>query len=176
MVQSWLQEIKVVADVLDPALLEADAAYARHVGQLNLLTYLIEHGDSNVGNFLISKTAPGPRVFSIDHGVAFASKESDRGKLWQSMRVDRLPADTVARLRAISEQELHERLGVLAQWQRQDGLYVAVPAAGNLAPHRGVRQKDGAVQMGLTKSEIGGVWRQLVRLLKEIDAGRIRTY
>lgn len=175
-VQSWLQEIKVVADVLDPALLESDADYARHVGQLNVLTYLIEHGDSNVGNFLISKAATGPRVFSIDHGVAFASKESDRGKLWQSMRVDRLPADTVARLRAISEQGLRERLGVLAQWQLQDGRYVSVPATGNLAPHRGVRQKDGTVQMGLTKTEIGAVWRQLGRLLKEVDAGRIRTY
>jgi hypothetical protein len=30
--------------------------------------------------------------------------------------------------------------------------------------------------MGLTKSEIGGVWRQLGRLLKDIDSGRIRTY
>lgn len=175
-VQAWLQEIKVIADVFDPALFATDAVYARHIGQLNVLTHAIFHGDSNVGNFLISRATTGPRVFSIDHGVAFASAQSDRGKLWQVMRVKRLPADTVARLRALTEQALHERLGVLAQWQLQDGRYVAMPAAGNLSPQRGIRRKDGTLQMGLTKSEIGAVWRRLNRLLKEVDAGRIETY
>jgi len=175
-VQAWLQEIKVIADVYDPALFAADAVYARHIGQLNVLTHAIAHGDSNVGNFLISRAASGPRVFSIDHGVAFASAQSDRGKLWQVMRVDRLPADTVARLRAITEQTLHERLGVLAQWQLEDGRYVAVAPGGNLSPQRGIRREDGTLQMGLTKSEIGAVWRRLARLLKEVDAGRIQTH
>lgn len=175
-VQAWLQEIKVIADVFDPALFETDAVYARHIGQLNVLTYAIAHGDSNVGNFLISRATEGPRVFSIDHGVAFASAQSDRGKLWQVMRLKRLPADTVARLRGLTEQTLHERLGVLAQWQLQDGHYEAVPAGGNLFPQRGIRREDGTLQMGLTKSEIGTVWRRLARLLKEVDAGRIQTF
>ncbi|MGB5104511.1 MAG: hypothetical protein WBO04_14505 [Steroidobacteraceae bacterium] len=175
-VQAWLQQIKVIADVFDPALFETDAVYARHIGQLNVLTHAIAHGDSNVGNFLISRATTGPRVFSIDHGVAFASAQSDRGKLWQVMRVNRLPADTVARLRALTDHTLHERLGVLAQWQLQDGRYVAVPADGNLSPQRGIRREDGILQMGLTRSEIGAVWRRLSRLLKEVDAGRIETY
>jgi len=174
--QVWLQDIKVIADVLDPALFESDAVYARHIGQLNIFTFLIEHGDSNVGNFLISKASQGARVFSIDNGVAFASGDSDRGKLWQKLRVKRLPADTVERLRAVTEQALHERLGVLAQWQLQDGRYVPMPLGENLAPNRGVRQKDGVVQLGLKRSEVVAVWRQRERLLQEIDAGRIATY
>lgn len=174
--QVWLSEVKVVADVLDPALFESDAVYARHIGQLNIFTFLIEHGDSNVGNFLISRAGEGPRVFSIDNGVAFASGESDRGKLWQKLRVKRLPADTVARLRGVTEAELHERLGVLAQWQLQGGRYVPMPLGENLAPNRGVRQKDGVLQMGLKRSEVLAVWRQRVRLLQEVDAGRIATY
>jgi len=174
--QVWLSEVKVVADVLDPALFESDAVYARHIGQLNIFTFLIEHGDSNVGNFLISKAGEGPRVFSIDNGVAFASGESDRGKLWQKLRVKRLPADTVSRLRGVTEAELHERLGVLAQWQLQGGRYVPMPLGENLAPNRGVRQKDGVLQMGLKRSEVAAVWRQRVRLLQEVDAGRIATY
>ncbi len=97
--QYWLSDIAVVADVYDPARFDADAVYARHVGQLNVLTYLIEHRDSNVGNFLIGKSPMGARVFSIDHGVAFASKDSDRGEAWKDIRVSRLPADTVAKLR-----------------------------------------------------------------------------
>ena len=94
--------------------------------QLNVLTSLIEHGDSNVGNFLISRAERGARVFSVDNGVAFAFNESDRGELWKDMRVDRLPADTVARLRARHAQDdLHARLGVLAQWRLQDGRWIA---------------------------------------------------
>jgi hypothetical protein len=173
--QVWLQEVKVVADVLDPALFESDAVYARHIGQLNVFTFLIEHGDSNVGNFLVSRATEGARVFSIDNGVAFASGESDRGKLWQKLRVKRLPADTVERLRGVTENALHERLGTLAQWQLQDGRYVPVPPDANLAPNRGVRKKDEVVQLGLTRSEILAIWRQRARLLQEVDAGRIAT-
>ena len=40
------------------------------------------------------------------------------------MRVDRLPADTVERLRKVTPEELQRRLGVLAQWQLQDGRWV----------------------------------------------------
>ena len=93
--QYWLSDITVVADVYDPARFDADPVYARHIGQLNVLTYLIEHRDSNVGNFLIGKSPTGARVFSIDHGVAFASIDSDRGEAWKDIRVNRLPADTV---------------------------------------------------------------------------------
>jgi hypothetical protein len=175
-VQYWLQEIKVIADVLDPARFETDAVYARHIGQLNVLTYLVEHRDSNVGNFLISRTTPGARVFSIDHGVAFDSEDSDRGELWKRMRVERLPADTVARLRAITEAALHERLGVLAEWRLRDGRYEAVPPGRNLAPGRGVRIEGDSLQMGLRKGEINAVWRLLTRLLKDIDSGDITTY
>jgi len=174
--QYWLQEVKVIADVYDAGRFAADAAYARHIGQLNVLTSLIEHGDSNVGNFLISRAEEGARVFSIDNGVAFAFNESDRGKLWQNLRVDRLPADTVERLRGITEDELNRRLGVLAQWTLQDGRWVAVPGGENLAPGRGVRQSKDTVQMGLRKAEIADIWRQLQRLLKDVDAGRIRTF
>ena len=94
--QYWLSDITVIADVYNPTRFATDPLYARHIGQLNVLTYLIAHRDSNVGNFLIGKTSTGARVFSIDHGVAFASEDSDRGEAWKVMRVDRLPADTVA--------------------------------------------------------------------------------
>jgi hypothetical protein len=32
------------------------------------------------------------------------------------------------------------------------------------------------VQLGLTKSEVGAVWRQLQRLLKDVDSGKITTF
>jgi hypothetical protein len=175
-VQYWLQDVTAPQDVLFPARFESDALYARHIGQLNVLTYLISHRDSNLGNFLISAVPEGARVFSIDHGVAFASEPSDRGELWRSMRVQRLPAETVARLRKLTEADLDSRLSVLVEWKLENGHYVAVSPGGNLAPRHGVRRKESVVQMGLSSSEIGAVWSRAQKLLRMIDDGDIETY
>jgi hypothetical protein len=174
-VQYWLNDIKVIADVYEPAKFAADPVYARHIGQLNVLTYLIRHRDSNVGNFLIGRTERGARVFSIDHGVAFASQDSDRGELWKDMRVTQLPADTVARLRAVSPEVLKAKLGVLAQWRLQDGAWVAAPLGENTAPRRGVRRDGDTLQMGLTSVEIQSIQRLLERLLERVDRGEIQA-
>jgi hypothetical protein len=174
--QYWLQDVKVVADVYSPGLYSSDPVYARHVEQLNVLTYLIDHGDSNVGNFLIGGSAAGPRVFAVDNGVAFGSAESDRGRVWAELRVARLPADTVDRLRKISEDMLRERLGTIAQWTLVDGHFVAAAAGADDRPTRGVRRDGAQLQMGLTSKEISGVWHKLQDLLERVDDGRITTY
>jgi hypothetical protein len=171
--QYWLQDVRVIEDVYDPQRFASDPVYARHIGQLNVLTCLIEHGDSNVGNFLISKAETGARVFSVDNGVAFAYNESDRSHVWQELRVDRLPADTIARLRAVTEDQLHQRLAVLGQWTLQEGRWVAEEPGQNLGASRGVRVSHGTVQLGLTRSEIGRVWRELQRLLRRIEDGKV---
>jgi hypothetical protein len=174
--QYWLQDVKVIEDVFDPQRFANDPVYARHIGQMNVLTLLIEHGDSNAGNFLVSKAESGARVFSIDNGVAFAFNESDRGDLWRELRVDRLPADTVARLRTITEDELHRRLGVLVQWKLHDGRWIAETPGPNLGAGRGVRTADGTVQLGLTRPEIDQIWRQLKRLVERVDRDKVRTF
>jgi hypothetical protein len=175
-VQYWLQEVKVIADVYNAETFATDPVYARHIGQLNIFTDLIDHSDSNAGNFLISRTTPGARVFSIDNGVAFASEESDRGKLWKDLRVDRLPADTVERLRKITPELLQQTLGVVGQWQLKDGKYVPVPKGENLSPNQGVRREGEVLQMGLKKSEVGRVARALKNLLQKIDDGDVKTF
>jgi hypothetical protein len=175
-VQYWLQDVTAPQDVLFPARFESDALYARHIGQLNVLTYLINHRDSNLGNFLVSTVPEGARVFSIDHGVAFSSEPSDRGELWRSMRVKRLPADTVARLRKLTQMDLDSRLAVLAEWKLANGHYVAVAPGANLRPKSGVRRAPGTVQMGLSNAEIGSVWSRAQKLLRMIDDGDIATY
>ncbi len=172
-VQYWLSDIKVVADVYSPVRFAADPVYARHIGQLNVLTYLIRHRDSNLGNFLLGKAEVGARVFSIDHGVAFASGESDRGEVWKDMRVNRLPADTIERLRKVTPQLLEERLGVLAQWQLEGRSYVPVASGKNLSENRGVRRAGDVLQMGLTRAEILALHRLLNKLLKRVDRGEI---
>jgi hypothetical protein len=172
-VQYWLSDITAEQDIYSRERYAADLVYARHIGQLNVLTYLIEHRDSNLGNFLIGKDKLGARVFSIDHGVAFASEGSDRGELWKVLRVSSLPADTIEKLRRITPQLLADRLGVLAQWQLRNGRYVAVPAGKNLFASRGVRREGDVLQMGLTRAEISALQRQLAKLLQQVDHGKI---
>src|SRR5512134_1025374 len=162
-VQYWLNDITVIADVYDPGRFASDPVYARHIGQLNVLTHLVQHRDSNAGNFLIGRAESGARVFSIDHGVAFASEDSDRGELWKDMRVNVLPADTVQRLRAITPAILDARLGVLAQWELKDGVWVPVSPGPNLSPRKGVRREGDQLQMGLSKMEIDALERLLAR-------------
>jgi len=174
-VQYWLSDIKVIPDVYDPARFAADPVYARHIGQLNVLTYLVRHGDSNLGNFLLGKAETGARAFSIDHGVAFASEESDRGEAWRVMRVNRLPADTIERLRRITPQMLDERLAVLAQWQLEGRSFVPVANGENLSAGRGVRRESDQLQMGLTRSEIREVERRLTKLLELVESGEIQA-
>jgi hypothetical protein len=174
-VQYWLSDILVLADVYNAERYAADPVYARHIGQLNVLTHLIQHRDSNAGNFLIGKAEKGARVFSIDHGVAFASIDSDRGELWKDMRVTQLPADTVAQLRTITLPVLEQRLGVLAQWKLEGNKFVPAPLGPSLSPYRGVRREGKDLQMGLTRAEIQSVYRLLTKLLARVDAGEITT-
>lgn len=176
-VQYWLQNVKVLPDIYDPARFESDPVYARHIGQLNIFTYLIEHRDSNMGNFLISNAEQGPRVFSIDHGVAFASLDSDRGTAWLKLRVDRLPKDAVDRVRPLVDRDyLASKLAVLGQWELRDGHYVPVPLTAPLSTRRGVRTKDGVVQMGMTRDEISAIARQAKSLINQVDFGKIKVY
>ncbi len=89
------------------------------------------------------------------------------------MRVKQLPADTVARLRRITPEILADKLGVLAQWKLEDGKFVAMPFGPNLFATKGVRREGKLLQMGLTRSEITAVHRQLKNLLKQVDSGKI---
>jgi hypothetical protein len=171
--QYWLHEVRVIEDVYDAQRFDADFPYARNIGQLNVFTLLIAHGDSNVGNFLISRAESAARVFSIDNGVAFAFNESDRGELWKPIRVNRIPSETVKRLRGITRDELDRRLGIVGTWRRENSRWVAISSSANLNASRGVRYEGDLVQMGLTRSELNDVWRRLKKLLDDVDAGRI---
>ena len=161
--------------VWDEDRFNSDPAYARHWANLNLFTYLIRHSDSNTGNVLISEIGE-PRIFSVDNGVAFNSQDSDRGTGWRNLLVTRFPASTVARLRTLTEEQLHEALGVLAQWEIRGEELVAVPKTENVNPRERVRQRSGTVQIGLTRDDIDDVWYRLEVFLGQIDNGQYQTF
>jgi hypothetical protein len=173
--QYWLSNV-TQSGVYDQVRLRADDEYARHFGNLNTLTYLIRHSDSNAGNVLISQDSLRPRLFSVDNGVAFASPESDRGTAWRALRVERLPQKTVDRLRRIQRADLERALGVVSQFEVRQGELVAVPPSANLARGRGIRRRGEVVQLGLTATEINQIHSRLQRLLQQVDSGRLQTF
>src|SRR5262249_50148648 len=105
---------------------EHDTAYARHLGDLNVFTYLIRQRDANAGNILISADSLHPRMFSVDNGVSFGSPASNRGTEWSTLRVKRIGRATAARLQSIRSEQLTQALAVIAQFERRNGQYVAV--------------------------------------------------
>ncbi len=174
--QYWVSSV-TSKNFFDRTRFRTDTLYARHLADMNILTYLIRHSDSNPGNFLISQDSTAPHVYAVDNGVAFRSKASDRGVEWQDLRVDRLPRGTVERLRAITPERLDQALGVLAQF--------TVTARGELVPaapgpvlnrNEGVRRKGAIVQFGLTQPEIQDVQSRLRGLLTRVDHGTIGLF
>lgn len=174
--QYFLYNVTDQVDVFDEDRFEADSVYARHWANANLLTYLIEHKDSNQGNLMISTVDGNPRVFAVDNGVAFRSERSNRGTRWSRLQVDRFPRATVERLRTVTEEQLHRTLGVLAQFELRDGEYVRVAPGENFRPGRGVREQDGVVQIGLDDNEIRDVWRRIEEFLNDVDRGRVEVF
>lgn len=174
--QYWLVNV-TAEDFWDRDRFEADSTYARHFGNFNIFTYLIRHKDSNEGNFLISRSREDPRVFAVDNGLALESAESDRGTYWRWLRVDRLPAGTIDRLRTLAREDLDRRLETLAQFRVEPtGLLTPEPVGPAIDPDRGVRQADGVIQFGLTRREIRGIWGRIEDLLEDVDDGDIEVF
>jgi hypothetical protein len=166
--QCWLEEVTNEFE-FDEERFDSDSSYAYHIANLNIFTYLIEHHDSNKGNFLISTIPDLPRVYAVDNGMAFGEQESRRGIFWRDIRVSKLPAKTVDRLKTITTEQLHTKLGVVAQYQIVDGLLEQAEATENLDPKKGVRRAGSKVQFGLTADEIAAIDKRLKKLIQEID-------
>lgn len=173
--QYWLSQV-TPSEVFDEARARRDDRYAFHLANANIFSYLVRHSDSNQGNFLISSDSTNPRIFAVDNGVAFSSMAGDRGTDWQALRVKRVPASTVARLKAITKEDLQRSLAILAEFEIQDGRLAAVPPTDNLDPKRGVRRNQTRIQFGLKDSEINDVHGRLKQLLQLVERGSLKTF
>ncbi|UCC71613.1 MAG: hypothetical protein JSV86_14670 [Gemmatimonadota bacterium] len=174
LMQYWLSNV-TPDGIYDRDRLNSDSVYARHFGNLNILTYLIRHADANFGNFLLSTEPTNPRLFAVDNGVSFGDI-SDRPDDWRRLRTDRLPRAAVERLRGITEEDLQQALGVMIQYEIREGRLVEVEPTENRNPGRGAHKQDDVVQMGLTSREIRGVYGRLEDLLRDVDRGRIEVF
>lgn len=174
-VQYWLDNVITPQNAFDADLAGRDPVYERRLANLNALTFLIEHKDANAGNVLASTNLKDLRLFSVDNGVAFQSLESDRGLIWREMRVNRLPAALVEKLRGTDRADL-EPLFVLAQFKFENGRLVPTPPEAPANRKAGVRANSERVQFGLSLEDVRGLERKIKTLLREVDSGRIKTF
>jgi hypothetical protein len=173
----WIQELAVdTVDPFDPGFFDLSPAYAWYWANVNLFTHLINHRDANHGNILVSMDGGNPRVFSVDNDVAFGSRVSAQGDRWSRLLVDRLPDRTVQRLREITLEDLHDALGVVAEFEIVDGHLHPIEPGENLRPGRGLRTTRDRVQFGLTEREIRDIHRRMERVLSDVDRGRLTTF
>lgn len=174
MVQCWLNGAKPHPLAIDETRFAADPAYARTISRLNVLTYLVEHKDSNLGNVMLTGEGAAVRAWAIDNGVAFDSEESDVGIFWKVLHVDAVDRALADRLRALTLDELRARLAVIAQYELVGETWEPRAPGANFDAMRGVKRRGKLLQLGLTGKEIGEVERRRAKLVRRIDKGDFR--
>ncbi len=174
----WLENVTVPQAVYDRDRFVRDPVYARYLADFNLLTYLIEHKDGRDGNILVSKDDARRQVFAIDNGISFQPGPVQNYFVpnWHVLRVAALRKQSVERLRALSRQELDSLL--VAQQLEDDGKgnYRDAEPGPPLEPDKGLAERDGVVQFGLTRGEVDDVWKRIQKLLGRVDDGEIPLF
>jgi hypothetical protein len=173
--QYWMSGVRPNAIWSSPRF-RADTAYARRFANFNILTYLIRHRDTNEGNYLISNDTTNPRVFAVDNGVAFDSRDSNRGDEWRFIRVNSLPRAAIDRLAQVTPEALDSALAVLVEFEIRDSTLIPVEPGPNIDPENGVRISGSRLQLGLTRGEIRNVANRLRSLIREANDGRYRIF
>jgi hypothetical protein len=173
----WMKDVTIPDKLYDESRFLKDPTYAYFMSNFNLLTYLIQHRDARLGQFLVSKDDKRRHVFSIDNGISFGFWPYNFFiEQWQDIHVPALRKDSIERLRTIQRQDL-DFLGVIAQLELDENQVLRPkPAGQNLDPKKGAKYKDGTVQYGLSKSEIDDVWDRIQNVIAEVDAGNIQVF
>lgn len=170
----WLENVGIEGPIYDEERFRSDPNYARHMANLNLLTYLIEHEDGRRNNFLTADDPTDRRTFSIDNGVSFGAKVKNWFvRNWNKIRVPALRRETIERLREVDETQVGA-LAVVAEL-RADDAGVLRPVEPSHVPHprKGSRVEPGWIQLGLTRGEISDLQKRIDRLLADVDRERI---
>jgi hypothetical protein len=174
----WMQNV-TNEDVFDDDRWERGGPYPRHVGNLNLLTYLIHHKDSRGANFLISTDAFTPRTFSIDNGIAFSGAVTNPialfGRNWAKLFLDGYPKKSIERAAGLSSEQL-DAMAVVAQFAFRDGALVPQKTTAPLDPTEGVNRSKDVLQFGLDRDELKSLAERIATLREEFEEGEIKGF
>ena len=165
--------------IFDEKLFESDRSYGKSVADLNLLAYLIRHGDAHVHQFLITKDRSSPRVYTVDNSIAFQSIKNPMvffREDWSGIRVPAVSRRSIDRLRHLTDADW-ARLSVIEQYQKVGDRLVPVQPESLIGqPGDGERWVGIGLQIGLTDAEIQGVRNRLKSLVAQVDSGDLRTF
>ncbi len=174
----WLSNVTEPDDVLDAARFERSVVsgesenYATRFAHLNLLTYLIRHLDLRAGNVLVSDHPESRRLFAVDNGLAFSGIGNPNPWILNmtSLKVNRLPAPALSRLRALTGRDIQRALETIVQFRMSDdGRVDLVAPTPPLSREDGVRTTPRTWQLGLTHGEIAAIEERIGKLLGRID-------
>ncbi len=173
----WLHDVHIPEHIYDPQLFASDPVYARHMADMNLLTYLIKHQDGRASNFMLANDPANRRVYSVDNGIAFgALVHNFFVENWNELRVPALRKASIDRLRE-APPEGFEALAVVVEMKRDaDGVLQPAARTPSRKPDDGSYLDDGVLQLGLTRKEIEELKQRRVKLLDEVGAGKIATF
>lgn len=173
----WVQDAHIPDEIYDAQRFERSPSYRRHMADMNLVTYLIDHQDGRDANFLLSNDAENRRVFSIDNGISFGAPVPNfLVRNWHTIRVPALRREPLERLRALPDEAL-EAFAVVAEMELdEDGIYRHVPPTKSRAPDAGAYLGDGRLQLGLSEDEIDAMEERLEDLLERVAEGKIKTF
>jgi len=176
----WIHDVTLPDPLYDEQRFLTDARYAYNLANFNILTYLVSHHDTRVGNVLVSKTDEDRRVFAIDNGTTFGTFFFNwfypPTFQWRNIKVPAVPRNAVNRLRKLEEDDL-ESLEVILQLEAdQDGILRIEKPGATFDDDKGADVRGTTVQIGLTEDEIEDVWERIEDLLEDIDDGKIGVF
>ncbi len=174
---TWLVNVTIPDTLYDESRFQEDSTYAYYMSNFNILTYLIQHRDARVGQFLVSKDGKRRQLFSVDNGISFGFWPYNFFiRQWDKIHLPALRKDSIDRLRKIKRQDLNH-LEVIAQMEKdENGILQPVPPGENMNPKNGATYIDGTLQFGLTTSNIDDLWERIQSLIAEVDSGNIQVF
>jgi len=162
--------------LIDEKLFERNEIYRRSIASVNLLAYLISHGDSHKQQFVFTG---GRDLYAniVDNSISFSDYRNPlvtgRDDL-SVLHVPAVPAEAIERLRHSDVR----KLAVLEQYRVDSGgiLMRTRPTAIMSNPERGVRRHEDELQVGLTTNELAEVQRRIVVLTTRAAAGELKLF
>jgi hypothetical protein len=161
-------------NAFDQHLFNTSASYRQSAANVNILTYLIDHGDSHKRQFVLRGGPRTPWLYEVDNSVAFGTHTNPEVEQdWSQILVPALPRASIERLKRADPDDL----AVIEQYENVAGL-LRVTRRTAPGPERdaGLRLHRGQLQIGLTRSEIRGVAARRTALLTSVGRQILRTY
>ena len=188
MLSYWLEHARSLDDEEDAGLLADDErafdaalfrrmpSYRDSAADLNVLTFLIEHGDSHPAQFVVGGPVDSPRLYMVDNSLSFGSFRNPTViEDWSRWLVPSIRRVTWERLRRATASDL-SALAVIEQYAIRGGVLVHTAPGPAQEPEKGLRWAGRELQIGLDAREIARVARRLHALASTIEQGKLATF